>query len=70
MQGWPFTLDGQNILRQRKAGGGGKEGSMVMSYLAGDKELGVKRGDGLDCLAALEWCCLEGNACWSGGTGR
>lgn len=43
---------------------------MVMSYLAGDKELGVKRGDGLDCLAALEWCCLEGNACWSGGTGR
>ena len=43
---------------------------MVVSYLAGDKELGVKRGDGLDCLAALEWCCLEGNACWSGGTGR
>ena len=38
---------------------GGEEGSLVMSYIAGDKELGVKRGDGLDCLAALEWCCLE-----------
>ena len=61
MQGWTFTLDGPNILRQRQAGEG-KEGSMVMSYLAGDKELGVRRGDGLDCLAALEWCCLEGNA--------
>ena len=69
MQGWTFTLDCPNILRQRRAGEG-KEGSMVMLYLAGDKELGVKRWDGLDCLAALEWCCLEGNACWSGGTGR
>ena len=61
MQGWTFTLDRPNILRQRQAGEG-KEGNMVMSCLAGDKELGVIRRDGLDCPAALEWYCLEGNA--------